>query len=205
VDVSQKTLSSKDSEFSFQSSLACPTQDRALDGIPRFSYSKTKSVAENSTTIPQIVPLSLADTESAHKLELLCSANPWSARLIEQELAQGKDEDSVRSSINLGVQIDGVLSGFVFSRLVIDESHIMNLVVHPDGRRQGLGARLLKTALAMSSDRGARVAYLEVRASNDRAQRLYKRGGFSVLGRRPNYYRNNGEDALLMSCPFKES
>ena len=67
----------------------------------------------------------------------------------------------------------------------------------PIGR--GLGSALLQTTLDEGRKRNANAAQLEVRASNEAAQRLYLKCGFEVVGRRKNYYRNPTEDALLMS------
>jgi ribosomal-protein-alanine N-acetyltransferase len=83
--------------------------------------------------------------------------------------------------------------------LIVDEAHIATLATHPGFRRQGIGERLLLTALAAAREEGARRAFLEVRAGNLGAQALYKKYGFSVDGVRPRYYKDNNEDAILMS------
>ncbi|HEX9681017.1 MAG TPA: GNAT family N-acetyltransferase, partial [Anaerolineales bacterium] len=71
--------------------------------------------------------------------------------------------------------------------------------VDPAYRRKGIGERLLRAALECAADQGAELATLEVRASNDAALELYRKHAFEVVGRRPRYYRDNGEDALLMT------
>jgi ribosomal-protein-alanine N-acetyltransferase len=58
---------------------------------------------------------------------------------------------------------------------------------------------LLTEALAEAKRLGARLAFLEVRASNDGAREMYRRFGFEETGRRPRYYRDNAEDAILMT------
>ena len=64
---------------------------------------------------------------------------------------------------------------------------------------QGIGEDMLKSALAAAAEKGARVATLEVRESNDLAIRLYEKLGFEVVGSRDSYYRDNNEDAILMT------
>jgi ribosomal-protein-alanine N-acetyltransferase len=65
-------------------------------------------------------------------------------------------------------------------------------------QRQGLGRRLLHEALAAAGQRGCREMFLEVRASNDAAMRLYSSCGFEAVGRRVRYYVRPIEDAVVM-------
>ena len=81
----------------------------------------------------------------------------------------------------------------------IAEAHIATLATHPELRRNGIGRRLLARALQQAAQEGLRSAYLEVRAGNQAAQALYRSFGFVEDGRRPGYYKDNGEDAILMS------
>jgi len=74
----------------------------------------------------------------------------------------------------------------------------MNLAVHPDHRRRGIGEGLVRWVLNMGQEKGSRIALLEVRISNDPAQRLYEKIGFKKIAVRPGYYRDPKEDALLM-------
>jgi ribosomal-protein-alanine N-acetyltransferase len=87
--------------------------------------------------------------------------------------------------------------GFWF---ILDEAHVSTIAVHPDWRGQGIGERLLATMLEQALDLGAVTATLEVRVSNARAQGLYRKYDFEVVGRRKHYYRDNSEDALLMTA-----
>jgi len=80
---------------------------------------------------------------------------------------------------------------------VAGEGEIANLAVHPQFWRQGVGRALLQTALNQTAQLGLKRILLEVRASNEPAQRLYRSFGFVEEGRRPHYY-SDGEDALLM-------
>ena len=94
------------------------------------------------------------------------------------------------------------LAGFIVARLIADELHVNNVAVRPEFRGRGLGSILLQTTLDQGRLRHAKIAQLEVRASNTAAQSLYRRCGFEVVGRRKNYYRAPTEDALLMSLSF---
>jgi ribosomal-protein-alanine N-acetyltransferase len=95
--------------------------------------------------------------------------------------------------------MEGKVVGFVIARAVADEMEILNLAVEPAGRRQGIGGALLDNALAFGRRSGARRAFLEVRESNRGARRFYERHEFAVIGRRPRYYRDPIEDALVMA------
>ena len=89
--------------------------------------------------------------------------------------------------------------------LIMDEAHIATLAVHPEWRRQGIARKLLKHVLARAADEGARTVMLDVRSGNLPAQALYAEFGFEVVGRRPGYYKDNGEDALLMTATLERS
>ena len=72
----------------------------------------------------------------------------------------------------------------------------MNIAVDPSQRRRGVGPELLERMIERA---GPDEEYtLEVRPSNAHAITLYERLGFRPAGRRPRYYRDNGEDALIM-------
>ena len=84
--------------------------------------------------------------------------------------------------------------------LLVDEAHIATVAAHPEYRGCGLGQWLMVALMDKAQERGARVATLEVRASNLTAQKLYAKLGFDVVGTRRKYYRD-GEDGLIMTTP----
>jgi ribosomal-protein-alanine N-acetyltransferase len=95
--------------------------------------------------------------------------------------------------------VTSAIVGFSGYWLVVDEAHISTFAVHPGWRRQGIGQALLREVLRQAVLQGATSATLEVRVSNLAAQQLYANHGFVPVGRRRGYYRDNNEDALLMT------
>jgi ribosomal-protein-alanine N-acetyltransferase len=89
--------------------------------------------------------------------------------------------------------------GVIVVWLIVDEAHIATLAVHPEMRRQGIARKLLCVALREAAEDGMLSALLEVRAGNEAAQDLYRKFDFEVVGRRPRYYQDNHEDAILMT------
>jgi ribosomal-protein-alanine N-acetyltransferase len=88
--------------------------------------------------------------------------------------------------------------GYVVTWVFADEAEIANLAVAAERRRRGIGRLLLDAAVAAAGMAGARALYLEVREANAAARALYASGGFKVVGRRAQYYRNPSEDALVL-------
>jgi [ribosomal protein S18]-alanine N-acetyltransferase len=88
--------------------------------------------------------------------------------------------------------------GFCSFWRVLNELHVNNLAVLPAHRRSGIGTALLLKVLADGAKLGASRATLEVRRSNDAAQRLYEKFGFTVAGVRRLYYSSPPEDALVL-------
>ena len=91
------------------------------------------------------------------------------------------------------------INGFIASSLIADELHINNVAVRNEYRRCGIGRALLARVIQEGGARGARRAFLEVRASNAPAQSLYAHCGFRIIGQRRGYYSDPTEDALIMS------
>jgi ribosomal-protein-alanine N-acetyltransferase len=92
--------------------------------------------------------------------------------------------------------------GYLIFWVVLDEMHILNLAVQPDRRRRSIGQGLLTEGLAQARELGAELAWLEVRPSNLAALALYESFGFKEVGRRPRYYDDTQEDALLLTLDW---
>jgi len=89
--------------------------------------------------------------------------------------------------------------GFAVVRVISDELEILNMAVQPAARRQGFASLLLANVMELGRVSGAKHAFLEVRQSNSGAVAFYARHGFAVRGRRPRYYNDPVEDALILS------
>lgn len=81
---------------------------------------------------------------------------------------------------------------------ILEEAHITILAVHPDYQRQGLGQLLLYALLRDAKQHQLEWATLEVKPSNQAALSLYQKFGFTEAGRRRRYYKDTGEDALIL-------
>ena len=106
--------------------------------------------------------------------------------------------ESASRGIALVAELDGSVAGILVGRAAADEFEILNLAVGKEWRRRGMGARLVEAALDRARSTGTKQVYLEVRASNRPAIALYEGIGFRECGRRPNYYRDPDEDAVLL-------
>lgn len=135
----------------------------------------------------------LTDLEQVVAIDHASFSLPWPARSFQFELT---DNPASRSWVAV---MDGHVVGMIVSWLIVDEVHIATIATHPDFRRQGIGAKLLIHALSSVKEEGAHRAFLEVRASNTVAQDMYRGFGFTEDGRRLRYYKDNNEDAILMS------
>ncbi len=125
------------------------------------------------------------------QLEKICFSDPWSENSISSELA---------NDLALWlVALEGeTVAGYIGSQTVMGETDMMNVAVHPDFRRQGIGEALVMALVEHLKAAGSHSLTLEVRASNEPARMLYEKLGFTQAGKRPNYYRNPKEDAYIL-------
>jgi ribosomal-protein-alanine N-acetyltransferase len=91
------------------------------------------------------------------------------------------------------------IRGYVIFWYVENEMHILNLAVASEYRRQGIARELVLAALKRAFYKGARRAFLEARASNTAAQKLYQDLGFTGSFIRRDYYEAPVEDAVVMT------
>lgn len=140
------------------------------------------------------------------EIEEECGLSTWGWGAYYAEL-QNKDL-SLMLVARLGRVKEGdqgnSLVGYIAARLSADELHINNVAVRHDYRRHGIGSALLRTSLGEGERSGARLALLEVRAGNLTARALYEQCGFRMVGRRPNYYSQPREDAVIMSISLEQ-
>ena len=141
------------------------------------------------------------------EIEETCGLSRWGWEAYHAELAQERRSVMLVARFQNGkdFSVEQKVKGFVAARLVADELHINNVAVRQEYRRLGIATKLLETALDEAARMGAQIAFLEVRAGNAPAQALYARCGFRMTGRRPNYYTQPTEDALVMSLAIRSS
>ncbi len=142
--------------------------------------------------------MTLDDIEQVIAIDRASFSLPWPERSFRYELT---DNPASRAWV---AEADGRIVGMIVAWLLVDEAHIATLAAHPEYRRQGIARRLLIHTLRHLMDEGAVSSFLEVRESNLAAQEMYRKFGFEVSGRRPRYYKDNDEDAVLMSAMLKK-
>jgi ribosomal-protein-alanine N-acetyltransferase len=118
---------------------------------------------------------------------------PWSERSYKYEVQENK---AARCWVTTD---DERVVAMMVLWIIVDEAHIATIATHPHYRRRGLASRMLTRALVSAREEGAERALLEVRARHAVAQKIYYDIGFVEVGRRPKYYHDNGEDAVLMT------
>jgi len=144
-----------------------------------------------------IEPIRQEDLPGVLAIEVTSFSIPWTREMFENELAR-KDLSQMLVARLTGIGNPPPLAGYICHWVVGEELHVNNLAVDRRWRRRGIGGALLQAALEQGRLRGARCAFLEVRASNVAAQTLYLRHGFESAGIRRSYYDRPPEDALLM-------
>lgn len=136
--------------------------------------------------------MTAADIDDIVAIEQEAFTAPWTAEAFHNELTQ-----NLFAKYMVMSRGDEVL-GYGGMWLIVDEAHVTNIAVREAYRGQGLGERLLREMMRTASWLGALRMTLEVRVTNERAQRLYRKLGFDPAGLRPGYYSDNNEDALIM-------
>ena len=125
------------------------------------------------------------------EIEKLCFSDPWSENSISSELDN-------KLSYWLVAMEDDRVAGYVGSQTVLGWTDMMNVAVHPDFRRRGIGEALVVQLEADLKTMDSQCLTLEVRESNAPAITLYEKLGFQQVGLRKNYYRNPKENALIL-------
>jgi len=147
-----------------------------------------------------IDPMRERDLIQVVEIEEASGLNRWGYDAYRRELfANPNSIMLVARNLVLGPTVIGFFAGWIIE----DELHVNNVASHQDFRRIGVGRCLMEAAMDEASGRGVSHVILEVRASNEGAQLLYKDLGFSFIGRRRDYYRLPTEDALVMKLKFR--
>lgn len=131
------------------------------------------------------------DAAGVERIEKESFAIPWSRQSFWEEAL------NERAYYLVAVWQEEII-GYAGIWLVAGEGQITNIAVAPVWRGRGVGRKLFTKLLLIAKERGAESATLEVRPSNRVALALYESLGFVDCGRRPGYYQDNGEDAVIM-------
>lgn len=139
-------------------------------------------------------PMRVIDLDAVMAIEVSAYSHPWSRGNFIDSLAAGYLAEVAEDG-------SGRTIGYLVAMQGFEETHLLNLTVHPALQRQGLGAQMLRQLVSLARGRGDQMLWLEVRESNAVARRLYRRAGFVEAGVRRDYYpaRHDGrEDAVVM-------
>ncbi len=156
---------------------------------PRYKLNKMKIRAATPADVPAMMALEAHAATAAH----------WQRAAYERMFAA-----ETPSRVALVLEEDGNLAAFIVALAEGNEWEIENIAVAGAARRRGLGSRLLGEFLDMARARGVEKIALEVRESNQAARALYEKWAFVESGRRPAYYAEPAEAAVVYSFRFAE-
>ena len=131
------------------------------------------------------------DISAVYEIECICFRSPWSKLSLLSELRNDV-------ACYLVLTVDDRIVGYGGMWTLYDEAHVTNIAVLPEYRRRGFAKKMLLSLMAWAIQRGAEKMTLEVRETNAGAQQIYAGLGFLQQGRRPRYYDDTGEAALLL-------
>lgn len=147
------------------------------------------SLADPGLTIR---PATAAEIPEIVALEAEGFARPWKAAMYAEEIAREA------AWVDLAVA-DGEIVGFVCAWLIAGSCHLLRIATRGDRRGAGIGRALVESLVERARAAGCDQIELEVASQNQPALRLYERSGFALVGRRPGYYRDPVDDALLLT------
>ncbi len=142
--------------------------------------------------------MTLEDIPRVHAIDVISFSLPWSEKSYHYELTQNTSALALVAELSDDNDAASLI-GLSIVWIIVDEAHIATIAIHPDYRGHGYGKRLLAETMRRSIQRGAAMATLEVREGNGLAQQMYHQFGFTIVGRRYQYYKDNNEDAILMT------
>ena len=133
-----------------------------------------------------------SDLKEAYEIEKQTNPSPWSKENFFSSYEVGHK--------SLVCRIDNVMVGFIIFSVINKEIHLLNIAVHTEHQKKGIGSLLMETMLKQASVMGVLKVYLEVRSKNEKAILFYKKYNFIKDAVRVNYYTGeNSDDAVLMS------
>jgi len=142
----------------------------------------------------RLEPLNEALLDDVLRVEQRAYSHPWT---------RGNFVDSLKAGYQVMTLMGGdTVLGYFVAMEGVEEVHLLNITVAPEFQGQGWAVLMLDALSVWSRGRGAHWLWLEVRASNNRAQQVYERYGYRRVGERKNYYPGHSghrEDAVVMS------
>jgi ribosomal-protein-alanine N-acetyltransferase len=139
-----------------------------------------------------IGPMIQSDLPAVLRIEGLSFTTSWPANAFSNEI-----RDNKLAHYFVG-RLDGTIVAYGGIWVILEDSHVTTIAVHPDYRGLKLGEEMLIKLLDEAILQGASWITLEVRESNDVAQKLYRKYGFTTVSTRRGYYSDNNENALVM-------
>jgi len=132
-----------------------------------------------------------ADADAVSEIEIKSFALPWKRDTFFEVVKRS-------NTVYIVGELDKKIVAYAGAWLAFNEAEVMSVAVLPEMRGRGIGTKLFGELLRNCKERGANAVTLEVRPSNTAAIKLYESFGLKSVGRRPKYYIDNGEDALIM-------
>jgi ribosomal-protein-alanine N-acetyltransferase len=142
-----------------------------------------------------IEPMTIADLRAVLRIETLSFATSWPQNAFTSEI---NDNRLAHYFVGHLGESTGPIVAYGGIWVILEDSHITTIAVHPDWRRRRYGEQMLLHMLREAIARGASWITLEVRESNETAQQLYRKYGFTIVSTRRAYYSDNNENALVM-------
>ncbi|HYP28537.1 MAG TPA: ribosomal protein S18-alanine N-acetyltransferase [Blastocatellia bacterium] len=166
------------------------------------SVSDSENMEGAITFKPYVVgQMKESDLSEVVAIEDITGLNRWGYDAYRRELL--KNHNSVMLVARSLASNRGGVVGFFAGWVIEDELHVNNIASHPEFRRLGIGQSLLEAGIDQGKQRGVAHVLLEVRASNEAAQSLYRKLGFNFVARRRDYYRLPVEDAFVMKLEIE--
>jgi [ribosomal protein S18]-alanine N-acetyltransferase len=152
----------------------------------------------SSENMKQHVSVDLMKKEDLPEILAIESASfptPWTEGMFRDEL-----KTTHAQCLVIKIESEGktLIAAYIIFWFVVDEVHLHNLAVRNEFRRQGLAYSMMNLMKDIAAQVGINRLTLEVRESNAEAINLYRKCGFVVKGKRPLYYTDTHEDALVM-------
>jgi len=147
-------------------------------------------------------PMTADDVDEVLAIENTLFGHPWKRTSFLDELKH----QHARTFVVRNEKCTSArnIIAYIAFHLVFDEMHLLKIAVAKPWQHRGVATWMLQNCMQTAKTNGAKSVILEVRVSNDQAIMFYRKFGFQSIATRPNYYAENGEDALIMLNQLKE-